>query len=310
MNVKWPNGHKFAFSVVDDTDSATIENVKPVYDLLAELGMKTTKTAWMFRGDGAPTDCGTTCEEPEYLDWLLSLQQQGFEIAFHNAAPCTSSREETRVALARFRELFGTKDILFCNHGGCEQNIYWGSARLSEWRRVLYNFVTRGKKKNSFRGHIEGDPLFWGDLCQQHVRYVRNFVFDELDALTVCPEQPYHDPSRPYVNFWFTSADGMNLKAFLKNITVEKLKRLERAGGACIVYVHFAYGFVENGKVNSELERRFEFLTTLNGWFAPASEILDYLRQGAGVRERTITPNRLRQLEKQWLFEKLLKGTT
>ncbi len=308
--MSWPNGHKFAFTVVDDTDKATIQNVKPVYDLLAGLGMKTTKTTWIFRGEGPPAHRGSTCEEPDYLRWLLSLQRQGFEIAYHNAAPNTSPREISSLALAKFHEWFGMSQLLFCNHMGCEEDIYWADARLSSWRRLLYNMATRGKKIGRFHGHVEGHPLFWGDLCQQHVRYVRNFVFDELDGLAVCPEQPYHDPTRPYVNFWFTSADGANLGLFLENFTTERLKHLEETGGLCIAYTHFAFGFVENGEVNPEFRRRMEFLAALDGWFAPASEILDHLRQGAGPRERTISPNRLRQMETKWLLEKIFKGTT
>jgi hypothetical protein len=46
--VKWPNGKSFAFTIVDDTDEATVNNVKPIYDLLYELGFKTTKTVWLF----------------------------------------------------------------------------------------------------------------------------------------------------------------------------------------------------------------------------------------------------------------------
>jgi hypothetical protein len=310
MAVTWPNGHQFAFTVVDDTDFATIQNVKPVYDLLAGLGIRTTKTAWMFRGEGPPVNEGATCEEPEYVQWLLSLQRQGFEIAFHNAASCTSRREITRLGLVRFHELFGAQEILFCNHTHCLDNIYWGDTRLSGWRRTLYNRVTRGKRKDISHGHIDGDPLFWGDLCQQQVRYVRNLVFDDLDALAVCPEQPYHDPAKPYVNFWFTSTDGATLKSFLANFTMEKMKRLADAGGLCITYVHFAVGFAEDGKVNPEFRKRLEYLASLNGWFVPASRVLDHLRQGAGVQERVIAPKRLRHLERKWLLEKLLKGTT
>jgi hypothetical protein len=264
----------------------------------------------MFRGEGPVVDDPATCEEPDYVDWLRSLQDRGFEIAFHNAAPCTSLRERTCLALTKFRELFGTAPSLFCNHGGCEENLYWGEARLSGWRRALYRLTTRGKRRDRFRGHVNGDPLFWGDLCQQQVRYVRNFVFDELNNLTVCPEQPYHDPDRPYVNFWFTSTDGACLRLFLKNFTTEKVERLEMAGGLCIAYVHFAYGFVEHGRVDSEFGKRLKFIASRNGWFAPASEVLDYLRQGAGPLERMITPKRLGRLERKWLREKLFKGTT
>lgn len=310
MSVAWPGGHKFAFTVVDDTDWATVQNVRPVYDLLAGLGIKTTKTVWMVRGEAPPVNGGATCEEPEYVEWLLSLQRKGFEIALHNAAPCTSPKETTKRALARFPELFGGDGILFCNHTHCRENIYWGQARLSGWRRHLYNLATHGRNRDISRGHVDGDPLFWGDLCQQRVRYVRNFVFDDLDVLAVCPEQPYHDPAKPYVNFWFTSADGGWVKSFLANFTPQKLKRLQEAGGLCIAYVHFARGFVENGKVHGEFRKRMEYLASLNGWFVPASQVLDYLRQGAGPRERIIPPERLRRLEGKWLLEKLFKGTT
>src|SRR5581483_2133258 len=310
MRVTWPNGHQFAFTIVDDTDCATVENVKPVYDLLAQLGMKTTKTVWMFPGQGDPLREGSTCELQPYRDWVLTLQKAGFEIAFHNAAPTTSPRETTLRGLAKFHEVFGPGELLFCNHTRCRENIYWGDQRLSGWRRNFYNLATRGKRRDISRGHLEGDPLFLGDLCQKQVRYVRNFVFDELDALAVCPEQPYHDPAKPYVNYWFTSADGTNLKYFLKNFTVAKLKRVHDEGSLCIAYVHFAYRFTQDGKVNEEFRKRMEFIRSLNGWFAPASSVLDHLRHGANLNERSIAPDRLRKLERTWLFQKMLKGTT
>ena len=308
--VKWPNGHRFAFSIVDDTDSATLVNAKPVYDLLAGLGIKTTKTAWVFSGNGSSTDPGSTCEQRDYLDWLFSLQSQGFELAFHNAAPCSSTRQRTQSALIRFRELFGNRELLACNHGNCAENIYWGAARLSGWRQTVYKLLHNRKQAELFRGHISGDPLFWGDLCQQYVRYYRNFVYDEINALSVCPEQPYHDPARPYVNYWFTSTDGANLQLFLKNFTVTAFERLVEGGGLCIAYVHFAYGFVKDGLVDAEFRKRMEYLAGLSGWFAPVSRILDHLRNGATTRERVIPQHRLYQLERKWLLEKLFKGTT
>src|SRR5271165_313130 len=35
----WPQGKRFAFTIVDDTDRSTVENVGPVYDFLLELGL-------------------------------------------------------------------------------------------------------------------------------------------------------------------------------------------------------------------------------------------------------------------------------
>ncbi len=92
MNVRWPNRHRFAFTIFDDTDYTTLDNVHPVYELLVALGMRITKSAWVFRGDGVSRNGGATCEDQEYLDGPFSLRQRGLEIGLHNVAPSTSSR--------------------------------------------------------------------------------------------------------------------------------------------------------------------------------------------------------------------------
>jgi hypothetical protein len=306
----WPQGHRFALTMVDDPDGAHVANVKPVYDLLAGLGMRTTKLVWMFQGDSHATRHGSACDDPAYLAWVLALQQQGFEIGVHNAAPVTSPRQRTAQALARFRALFGPHPLVHCNHTGCREGIYWGDARLSGWRRPLYNLLTRGRRRGVFRGHIAGDPLYWGDLCQAQVRYVRNFVFDALNTLAVCPEMPYHDPAKPDVNFWFAATEGPTLRSFLRHFTVPNIDRLVAAGGLCIAYVHFAQGFAPNGRLAPEFRQRLAYIAAQDGWFAPVSEVLEYLRQNASPAERSISPPRLRQLELRWLASKLTKGTT
>ena len=83
--MEWPDGKRFAFTVFDDTDRGTMVNLPPVYDLLARLGFRTTKSVWPIRGDGEAMIPGATCDDPDYLEWVLALQDQGFEIGFHNA---------------------------------------------------------------------------------------------------------------------------------------------------------------------------------------------------------------------------------
>ncbi len=310
MNRVWPHRHKFAFTIFDDTDYATVARVKPVYDLLASLGMRTTKSVWVFKGDGVPRNGGSTCEDPEYLDWVLSLQQQGFEIGLHNVAPATSSREWTRRGLDRFRELFGTQMLVHCNHVRCQENIYWGDARLSGWRRTAYNILTRGRNRDVFRGHVRGDPLFWGDLCRAYVNYVRNFVFNDLNALAVCPEVPYHDPDRPFVNYWFPSANGASLGIFFRNFTLRKLDQLVDEGGLCIAYVHFGADFSRDGLVDERFRRRLEYIASKNGWFAPVSAVLDYLRGTTSLADLAISVKRRSRLEAKWLATKIFQGTS
>jgi hypothetical protein len=306
LEIIWPHGHKFAFTIFDDTDWATVQNVQPVYDLLLYLGMRTTKSVWVLKGDGPPSNGGMTCEDREYLDWIFSLQRQGFEIGIHGVAPGTSYREQTRRGLARFRELFGDRQIIHCNHVSCQENIYWGDARLTSWRKLIYNLLTCNTRRHELRGHIEGSPLFWGDLCQEQVRYVRNFVFDGLNTLAVCPEMPYHDPSKPYVNFWFASADGASKEKFLENFSIPKIDQLEKEGGLCIAYVHFAARFTSNGQVDPEFRQRMEYIASKDGWFAPVSEVLDFLRRNEDRATRAISARRRGQIETRWLVSKII----
>lgn len=305
--VTWPNGHKFAFTFVDDADWATEARVRPVYDLLAELGMRSTKTVWMLEASSGARNGGATCEDPAYLDWVLALREKGFEIAMHGASAGSSTREQTQLGIERFRTLFGEGRFIHCNHFGCAENIYWGDARLSGWRRRVYNVLTRGRRKKLSWGHIEGSPYFWGDLCRQHVSYVRNFVFENVNTLEVCPEMPYHDPRRPYVNEWFAASDGGSAARFLRNCAPAQIDRLVELGGVGIVYVHFAAGFTENGAVKEEVRKLLEYIAAKDGWFATASEILSHLGKD---RPREISGKELSRLESRWLKASIRRGRT
>jgi len=300
----WPGNRPFAFTVIDDTDWATVTKLKPVYDLLADLGFRTTKTVWIFRSEDGG-NAGETCEDRAYRDWVVSLRESGFEIAFHNAAAGTSPRDRILQALDQFKTLFGSDPSLHCNHTGCFDNLYWGDLRLSGWRQHAYRALTRGRRTDISRGHVAGDPLFWGDLCRERVQYVRNFVFAKLNTLQICPSMPYHDPDKPFVNFWFSAADAGRLATFLRNFTYEKIDDLVRSGGLCVMYTHFAQGFAPNGRLAPEFIKRMQYVADKGGWFVPVSTILDHLRSGAGRAERAISRDELTGLERRWLGNKL-----
>lgn len=305
--IVWPEGKDFAFTVFDDTDAATLENVGAVYELLADLGFRTTKSAWIVDGDpNKGTHAGRTCDDPPYLDWLRGLQQENFEIGWHGATWHGLRRGEVIAALERFAHLFGHDPRVGANHSEGE-GIYWGSARLSGVHAVLYDVMTARSNRGKYRGHIPGDEFFWGDVCRQRIKYLRNFVFQDVNTLRACPFMPYHDPTRPYVNHWFASSDGKDVARFTRRVSEANQDRLEAEGGACIMYTHFANGFVENGRLDSEFVRLLTRLAAKNGWFVPVSTLLDHLLQPDGHRE--ITRRQRAWLERKWLLEKVFVGT-
>jgi hypothetical protein len=307
MTIAWPGGRRFAFTVFDDPDAQTLETGVPVYSLLADLGFRTTKAVWPIRGSGTPSDRGLTCADDDHRRWVESLQARGFEIGLHNATSHTSPREETERGLDTFKRFFGDAPIAMANHYNCDEAIYFGEHRVSGLPRAVYNLVTRGRNQGRFHGHTPGHALFWGDLCRARVKYVRNFVFREINTLAVCPWMPYHDPARPFVNYWFASSEGDKGPAFMERISEANQDRLEEEGGACVMYTHFGHGFVRDGRLDPTFVRLMERLARKNGWFVPVSVLLDYLLEHRP--DPVLTDAQRARLEWRWLAHKIRYGT-
>jgi hypothetical protein len=306
--IAWPGGKRFAFTIFDDTDSATVDNVRGVYEFLAGLGFRTTKSCWAVRGDPARGKfVGQTCEDPQYAAWLMELQAQGFEIGWHGATWHGTHRDETISALERYAALFGHYPMTAACHTGADEGMYWADARMTGLHVPLYNLLTRCRNRGKYRGHIEGDEFFWGDICRERIRYYRNFVFQDINTLNACPVMPYHDPRRPYVNCWFASSDGNCLERYNRCQSEENQDRLEQEGGACIMYTHFAHGFERDGKIEPRFAELMTRLSKKDGWFVPVAALLDYLRSIHGQSD--ITPAQRRRLERKWLLEKIFIGT-
>ena len=304
--VTWPDGKRFAFTIFDDPDSQTLESGRPVYGLLAELGFRTTKGVWPIRGPGTPSDHGGTCAELEYRAWVKQLQAQGFEVGYHNATAHTSTREDTVRGLAAFVEYFGGNPAVMAQHYYCDESVYWGDLRLTGVHRALYNMLTRGRNRGRSYGHVPNHPYFWGDLCRERIKYMRSFVFADINTLRACPFFPYHDPLRPYVNYWYASSEGSGPRAFCERISEANQDRLEEEGGACIMYTHLS-GFVERGKVDNQFVALMKRLSGKKGWFVPISAVLDHLL--AQRADPVLTDRQRRQLERRWLYHKIRFGS-
>jgi len=304
--IRWPNDKDFAFTVFDDTDSANVENTREVYALLKDYGFQTTKSVWTLNGDKNSINNGLTCDDKNYLDWILSIQKSGFEIGFHNATYSSSKREQTITGIEQFYRLFGYYPMTMANHNTNKDSIYWGNNRLSGINKFIYTMLNR--KNFAFSGEIKESDYFWGDICNEKIKYVRNFVFPQINTLSACPFMPYYDPDKPYVNHWFASSEGSDVHAFNKCISERNQDLLEKDGGACIMYTHFALGFYDNNKINKNFRILMNRLRKKNGWFVPVSTLLDYLLEKNG--QHFITNQERKQLERKWLLHKLRVGTT
>lgn len=305
MSPAFPHGKRFAFTVIDDTDVATVQNIAPVYALLEHLGMRATKTIWTMPCAEGSTNFSSsqTLEETEYLAFVVDLQRRGFEIASHGATMESSTRERTAAGLERFRAVLGAYPRVHANHGMNRENLYWGAARVDA--PLLKRLLQSTSGTSYYQGDVEGSPYWWGDLCQRHITYVRNLTFAEINLLRVNPTMPYRDPSRPMVRWWFSATDAEDPEAFCRLISPAGQERLEREGGVCIVATHFGKGFVRHGRVVEAFQERLEALARRPGWFPTVGELLDWMR--AQPADHCLSPAEWRRMQWTWARDLFLR---
>jgi hypothetical protein len=300
----WPGGARFAFTIVDDTDFASVRSTKPVYDFLADNGLRTTKTVWPLRPKGRGFTGGETLEAPEYRNWILDLRRRGFEIALHGIADVSSPRPRVEQGLDYFREVLGSDPAMHTNHVAQGEGMYWGHERLDGSLRWLYRTYRRTRRPLEYEGALPASARFWGDVCHQRIRYVRNFVFQDINTLKADPLMPYHDTHRPYVRRWFSASNGENPAAFCRLLSEANQDRLEAEGGACIVYTHFGLAFHE---LPAEFRRLVQRLSRKPGWFVPATPLLDHI---GNARNWTVVGEdrqELARMQRRWAWERSIQ---
>ena len=305
--VSFPDGKRFAFSIIDDTDLATLERLRPIYDVLIRNGLRTTKTVWVLPTNHEALDAnrGDTLSDEAYRDFVLDLQRRGFEIALHGVRGGSSDRADILRGLEAFKAYVGRYPTMHMNHAQNRDNLYWGGFRYSFTPlRWLGNVAMSAK---SF-GHVPESEHFWGDFAREHVKYVRQFTFNEVNLLKVNPSMPFRREDTPYVNFWFQTSNGANLDAFSALLGPSQLDQLEHEGGVCLVYAHLGAGsFNREEGLDPRFESRIKDLASRNGWFAPASEILDYLSRQPGWTGTLGLTERLR-IESQFTVFRIRNG--
>jgi len=298
--IVWPEGRKFAFTVVDDTDKSTVSNTRPVYDFLFDQGFLTTKTVWPLKPLGNAKTGGQSLEDSQYRDWIMELKSRGYEIALHGVSDESSDRRRVIDGLKLFKDIVGHDPLIHANHVGQREGIYWGDARFDGLVSKTYRMLASSL---DYSGHKQSTPYFWGDLCKNRIKFVRNFTFKNINTLNMDPFMPYHDPNRPYVQYWFSSSEGSGPKAFCELISEANQDRLMEEGGACIVYTHFGSSF---WKMPADFVALMKRLAKLPGWFVPASKMLTHIGEARGWCNVENHRRSFRNMQWRWLVEHIL----
>ncbi len=277
----WPPAPFAAgFTIVDDTDAATREQVVAVYDFLTERNFRITKTVWAFAPEekcGIPalpdsTLRGVTLEDGEYARYCRELVAGGFEVCLHGASAGNNDRSRQQAALKLIRSEYGDPGAFIC-HSKNADNLYWEEkvTALQPFRFLLGRY-----SKHQCSGEIPGTKYFWGDLCREQVRYIRLLRTRNTNTLAANPSMPYHDPAKPFVRYWFSAT-----KRSLRDCaTEEALGRLRRESGLTVLYQYLhRYADPRTLALNPDLVEAVDRITERGDILvAPVSTVLARLQ--------------------------------
>lgn len=284
--ILWPPyPWRAGFCITDDADAATLPGVRGVYDHLAAIGLRTTRTVWPFRPAercGIPPlpatiQRGITLEDPGVLDYCLALHERGFEICLHGASAGNNVRERTDRALNLMERRFGGARTYVC-HAKNAENPYWHErvAPRGPWRWALAPL-----SRYRCSGEDPASPYFWGDLCFERVRQIRLFRTREIDTLASNPSMPYHDPEKPLVRSWFAATK----RSFHDCTAPDALEGLVRGHGLCVLYQYLhRYADPGDGRLDSQFRADTERLMGTTAILVDTAAVLmERLRRIQGV---------------------------
>ncbi|NLL15012.1 MAG: hypothetical protein GX267_16540 [Fibrobacter sp.] len=236
MKLSWlPGSYMAAVSITDDPDDSSFPKLKAVYDFLMETDFPVTRAMWVYpktEYSGTPPikndPTAPLLNDPECLQYCKKLHSKGFEICLHGASSGNNDRKRTLDALNFLEEHFEPSPIFIC-HSKNAENLYWdANTANSPVEKMLLQLYT----KNRCFGEIPDSRYFWGDICREKINYIRLYRTRSLNTLAFNPSMPYHDFSKPFVNYWFSATKG-----YIPKLLSEKnLDELCSENGAGILY--------------------------------------------------------------------------
>jgi hypothetical protein len=279
----FPPERDCAVAITDDTDGFQFATVDPVYALLDSLGLRVTKTVWVFDHAGADAaTVGPSLEDPAYRTWVARRADAGHEIALHSPSCGDDDRNAVLLAHDRLERTLGVRPRIETFHGRNREALYRGGRRAPSAPGAGACGAAGGGPASE--GHVLESEFYWLDEARRLVRYVRSYTTGGVNTLALNPSMPYEDPTTPLAPLWFASSDGRSGDRFVELLSRENIARLKAERGAAVVRTQSANGFTSGavaGRPAVSPDVREALLrcgTDAGIEFVPTGELLDRLR--------------------------------
>lgn len=272
----WPNGKKFAFTIIDDCDNDRLDVINSIYNFLDDINIKTTKNVWIY--PSRDTEMSGNCLlDQNYRECILNLKSLGYEIGIHGVGAGDFKKDEIADGFEIFKEIIGDYPNIHTNHKGNKDGIYVEFNRYSK----LFNKIYKNSKLKNIKsyGDVYFSEYFWGNISKKYIKYIKDQEYNCTNIFKYDNYLPYVDRDRlEHSNYWFSCCDGYSYNKFNSIIDNRKIDQLIFERGLCIISTDFSRDFLDgNGEIGSTFRQNMEYISKRNGWFAPVTDILDYI---------------------------------
>lgn len=279
MKLSWlPDSFEAAVAITDDPDNSSFSKFKSIYDFLMEINFPTTRAMWVYTKSeftGTPhleiDFTAPLLTDPQCLQYCKKLHGKGFEICLHGASCGNNKRQRTLDALNFLAENIKPSPVFIC-HSKNAENLYWDTKTANLWfeKKMLQLYT-----KNQCFGEVSGTEYFWGDVCQKQIDFIRLYRTRSVNTLAFNPSMPYHDFSKPLVNYWFSATKGYIPFLFTKN----NIDLLCEQNGASILYQYMHRYVNDDMSINCEAKKTLEMVANDSRiLIKPVSIILNRLK--------------------------------
>ncbi len=259
-----------ALVITNDPDHCRADTVRQVCKQLGRVGITVTLAAFCtLEDDGSPLarHChpGETdsLSQPAYRDLMLSLRDEGHEIAFHGYSQVSNTRERFIEGLERFRETFGEYPFTYVEHSGHPDRHPRGMCK---------------REAVAVEGQMPGSPYYVWDLIQEKIRCA--WVRQELVEEDLSP--------RNAGELLRKEGRTVLLRRYRMHYLDRMLPALGAQGGVFIGYTHFSSARYPAGPEYA-----------LEQWKGRRSPAVARLREI--IADYGVQPMTVRRLVEQWL---------
>lgn len=282
----YPGGHTFAFTIVHDADSAYSQRLAPLFEVFDALNMKITATVFVFWADWANNgkiwSSWNRVQDPRQKlmapkavplvdsterDFYRKLAAEGHEIGMHTPSDTSDTTAQLQQAFEYFDEVFGHFPTIYVEHshdsnqetlgnqGENPRSEYFSLAMLKHYHPWVWVDGPLGLPSESESGYYD---LIASQVAPFSDEPAKRYGYDKIFART---------------GKW-KLADG---DGFLQEYSTSNVDELERNRGIALVYTHLDSKWLDpdTHKMRGSLSDRLKYITSKNGWFVPASTILD-----------------------------------